>query len=275
LLRLEPKTFMGKRRRHWSSADLCVDISYYSAGTAFPQHGHVDPFFCFVLDGSCEEKAHGRREALRPGSLVYHPAGFEHSNHWHEAGRCMHVEFVQSFYDGIDPTRLSDSGMQVIGGRGCDIARNIYNELLHVDSASGIAFEGLALVLLAETIRESMRETKIPRWLYNVRERLLEEYMAAPPLRQMAAEISVHPTYLATSFQQHFGVTMGEFIRLRRIERAREMLVHSEEPLSAVAQSLGFSDQSHFGRIFKKQTGLTPQQFRRLFANHSRSVPEP
>lgn len=246
MIQLEPKTFMGLRRRNWSSADLCVDLSHYAAGCAFPNHGHVDAFFCFVLDGTCEERANGRCEVLRPGSLVYHPAGFEHSNRWHEEGRCMHVEFAPGFCEGADQTRLSDLLFQTIGGRACAIAGRIYEELLHVDSASGIAFEGLALVLLAETIRESGRESKAPRWLRNVRDRLQEEYGAVPSLRQIAAETGVHPTYLATTFQQHFGVSVGEFVRLRRIEQARELLTHSDQPLSEVAFLLGFSDQSHF-----------------------------
>jgi AraC-like DNA-binding protein len=82
----------------------------------------------------------------------------------------------------------------------------------------------------------------------------------------------VHPTYLAASFQQLFGVSVGEFARLRHIKCAREMLAHSEEPMSAVAHALGFSDQIHFCRTFKKHAGLTPLEFRRLFVNSPNPV---
>lgn len=94
---LEPKTFMGERRRNWNSNDLCVDLSHYEAGCLFPRHGHRDVFSCFVLNGACEEQAGGHREILRPGSLIYHPPGFDHSNRWHAEGRCMHVEFASGF----------------------------------------------------------------------------------------------------------------------------------------------------------------------------------
>jgi AraC family transcriptional regulator len=174
----------------------------------------------------------------------------------------------------MNQVALSDTGLQIISGRASDIVRRIYEELLHIDTASGIAFEGLALVLLAETIREASRESTAPRWLLRVRDRLQDEYVSVPPLRQIALEVSVHPTYLAASFQKYFGVSVGEFVRLRRIEQAREMLSHTDHPLSEVALLLGFSDQSHFCRTFKKQTGLSPLEYRRLFATNPNPVQE-
>lgn len=265
LLKLKPKTFMGERLRNWNSNDLCVDLSHYEAGCVFPKHGHVDAFYCFVLNGACEENVGGRREILRPGSLIYHPPGFEHSNRWHEEGRCMHVEFASGFSEGAPQARLADLVIQTRHERASGIVLNIHDELFHPDSASEIALEGLALQLVAETIREAGRESKTPRWLYAVRDQLHEEYQAVPSLKRMAASVGVHPTYLASCFHQHFGVTVGEFVRSRRIAHAREILANSNDSLSEVALRLGFSDQSHFCRTFKKQVGLSPLQYRRLF----------
>jgi AraC family transcriptional regulator len=174
----------------------------------------------------------------------------------------------------MNQVALSGPAQQIIGGRAGDVVRSIYEELLHIDAASGIAFEGLALVLLAETIREASRESTAPRWLRSVRDRLQDEYVSVPPLREIAVEVGVHPTYLAASFQKHFGVSVGEFVRLRRIEQARGMLSHTEQPLSEVALLLGFSDQSHFCRTFKKQTGLSPLEYRRLFPRNPNPIQE-
>lgn len=274
MLTLKSRTFFGQKQRCWSSDQLCVDLSHYSAGCSFPKHGHVDAFFCFVLNGRSEERFNGRCEVLHPGSLIYHPAGFEHSNEWHEAGRCMHVEFVPGFCEGANQARLSEPLLQRRGSRASQTAGRIYDELFQHDSASQLALEGLALVLLAETLREKGRENKVPRWLQRVRDRLYEEYVTVPSLRRIAADAGVHPTYLATSFRQHFGVTVGDFVRSRRVHQARELLSNSDKTLSDVALLLGFSDQSHFCRTFKKQTGLSPLQYRHLFTGNPNRIQE-
>jgi AraC family transcriptional regulator len=266
---------MGQRQRRWTSPDLCVDLSAYSAGCALGTHRHKDAFFCFVLSGAYEERARGLRAVLRPGSLVYHAAGCEHANTWHEQGRCLHVEFGPSLFQGANHAALSGPVPQIVAGPAGSVVQRMYEELRHVDSASEIAFEGLALMLLAETIREASREPGVPRWLQRVRDRLLDEYISPPTLRQIALDAGVHPTYVAASFQKHFGVSVGEFVRSRRIERARTLLTHSETPLSEVALLLGFSDQSHFGRTFLRQVGLTPREYRRRFATEFVPVPEP
>jgi AraC family transcriptional regulator len=141
---------------------------------------------------------------------------------------------------------------------------------MHADHGSALAFEGLTLAMLAMTIRERSRESTIPRWLDRVRDQLREEYWNCPSINQMAVESGVHPTYLATSFHRHFWVSIGEFIRLQRIEQAKAVLAQSNESLGSVAIQLGFADQSHFCRVFKGQTGQTPSEYRRLFAISSK-----
>ncbi|MCW5720439.1 MAG: helix-turn-helix domain-containing protein [Devosia sp.] len=48
------------------------------------------------------------------------------------------------------------------------------------------------------------------------------------------------------------------------MRRAKDLLKSSGEPLSGIALMLGFSDQSHFNRVFRRHTGFTPAAFRRL-----------
>ena len=89
---------------------------------------------------SREERFNGRCEVLRPGSLIYHPAGFEHSNLWPEVGRCISIEFVPAFCEGIDRSRLSPPVLQTGHSRAGYIVRRIYDDLHHLDAVSGVAF---------------------------------------------------------------------------------------------------------------------------------------
>jgi transcriptional regulator GlxA family with amidase domain len=53
-----------------------------------------------------------------------------------------------------------------------------------------------------------------------------------------------------------------ELLRRVRIQHAEEMIAKSNEPFSQVAYAVGFSDSRYFGKCFKKQTGLTPSEYR-------------
>ena len=68
---------------------------------------------------------------------------------------------------------------------------------------------------------------------------------------------------MARVFRQHCGVTLGEYVRKLRVDFAARQLISTDEPLTGIAFAAGFSDQSHFTRTFKRQTGMTPDAFRR------------
>ena len=56
--------------------------------------------------------------------------------------------------------------------------------------------------------------------------------------------------------------TFAGYVRHVRIEFARRELAASSASLSAIAAAAGFCDQSHFSRLFKRYTGLTPAEYR-------------
>ena len=58
------------------------------------------------------------------------------------------------------------------------------------------------------------------------------------------------------------GVTAGHLIRQRVLTEAKRQLVFTSQPIHEIAYDLAFSDPSHFARFFRKQTGITPQEFR-------------
>ena len=58
------------------------------------------------------------------------------------------------------------------------------------------------------------------------------------------------------------GVAPHYFMTRRRIERAKELLLHSDQPLAEIALAVGFSSQAHFTDQFRKMTGSTPLRFR-------------
>ena len=129
-----------------------------------------------------------------------------------------------------------------------------------------LAIEGLMLELLAVTCRQEAHpvESQAPRWLKQVRDLLSEQYAANLSLERIAGSVNIHPTHLCRAFRRHFHCTAGDFVRQLRIERARQHLAESDTPLAEIALQVGYSDQSHFTTAFKRLTGFSPSQFRKM-----------
>ncbi|BBI34802.1 response regulator [Cohnella abietis] len=80
----------------------------------------------------------------------------------------------------------------------------------------------------------------------------------------VASHVYLHPDYLTRLFKKELGCTIPEYMLRERIKLARQLLVHSELPVSTVATAIGYSNFSHFAKLFKQQTSMTPIDFRQF-----------
>ena len=86
--------------------------------------------------------------------------------------------------------------------------------------------------------------------------------MELPPSVLAAdAGISVHK--LTGGFQQLYGISLSRFIRKVRMERAKELLLTTNDLISSIGKDCGYGDESSFHRAFKNYAGVTPDAFRK------------
>jgi len=91
----------------------------------------------------------------------------------------------------------------------------------------------------------------------------IEENLWSPlDLGNLAEKAKLSKYHFCRTFKRHVGVNPMKFVNVRRIERAKELLVKSDHPVSLVATEVGFRDLSNFIRQFKKITGATPTVYR-------------
>ena len=88
-------------------------------------------------------------------------------------------------------------------------------------------------------------------------------HMLGLSLDEVAAHAHISPYYLSHLFREKLGVTFIEYVTSVRMELAKNYLLHTRLPVSAVAEKLGYEDAGYFGKVFRKYTGQTPKAYRR------------
>lgn len=83
-------------------------------------------------------------------------------------------------------------------------------------------------------------------------------------LTRLCSAMHVSRNYLYRSFHSFFGCTVNEYVTDRRIRRASVLLRETEESVARIAEAVGIPNYTYFSRLFRKQTGLSPLQFRKL-----------
>jgi hypothetical protein len=107
---------------------------------------------------------------------------------------------------------------------------------------------------------------KIPMWAKELKEIIQDQIDTnlTLSLKEVSQSLHVHPSYLSREFSKYFNdLSFGDYIRKLRIEKAIQLLNNPKYSLSEIAYLTGFSDQSHFTRIFKKVTGKNPSSFKK------------
>lgn len=87
---------------------------------------------------------------------------------------------------------------------------------------------------------------------------------ANAPSAEAAAELcALAPAYFSRRFHQQLGMPWSDYVRTHRLHLASQRLLESDLTVAAIAAALGFATPSHFGDLFHKRFGLTPNAYRR------------
>ena len=244
----------------------------------------------YVTEGSARLNLPERKVELRPGHLYIIPAYTMHSYECDGLFTHYYLHVYEGFKREMNLMELYDFPTEVEGGSVELLLRHMcsqqpgaqlpdsdprsYDNSVqmtdYVERYRGMALwekmelRGAMLMIFARFMRQAS-----PRvWTHDERMKKVLEHIHGHivdnvDVEELADVACVTKPYLIRLFKHEFGTSPVQYINKKKVERAQLLLFTTDQPVKEVAWSMGFSDHSYFIRLFRKLTGITPQEYRR------------
>jgi AraC family transcriptional activator of pobA len=134
--------------------------------------------------------------------------------------------------------------------------------LSHLDSMLKYAQRFYKRQFIDRKMLSGMTVTKFNECLNAYFEEGEAEGKGLPTVNQMACQLHLSPKYLSDLLKQETGKTAMELIHLYVISEAKNMLVVGDRSISEIAYQLGFENPPYFSRLFKKEVGISPKEYK-------------
>jgi AraC family transcriptional regulator len=125
-------SFYGDILADTSVAGLTLSETAYLPGLALPKHSHEQAYFCFVLGGRFTEVYRNSSRSFHPSTLIFHPAGEAHSDHFHTRVRCFNLQLTTGWLKRTQ-SEIINAPAEFSGGQVGYLAARLYGEFRRLD----------------------------------------------------------------------------------------------------------------------------------------------
>jgi len=262
---LQKEEYLGNTRNCYSSSDgIAVVETEYKSKVYEGWHSHNNSHITFFLRGGTTEKRKNFSQSIGAGSLLFYHSDERHLNQdTLFPSKNINIEIEDRF---LKELQLSEAIIE----RSIQNAMHVKFLILKIFKESLIAdpFSNDTITMLFSQLTEGCdrldRFNKSPYWVKNLHELLNDCWDENPSLHNLAHVLNIHPITISKHFPKYFGCTLGEYLRRIKINRSLPLIASENSSFTEIGLQCGFSDQSHFTRTFKNQTGFLPKQFQKI-----------
>lgn len=267
---------MGSANARSVATDVCtVTEAWFPSDSVLSPHRHDRATLAHMVDGSFDIVSGPRRTECQPRSAWVEPRETRHANY--VGSRGAHVIVMQPHLTIADDLVAFDDlfaqPRTLARGQFTLLLRRVREELHAPDTLTPLALESLVIemfILAARSRTVRSHDDRRPRCVVQAEELLRADFLLPLSLSDIARAVGVERSVLAHGFRRHRRCTVGEYLRILRLDWALERLVASEQPIAQIALAAGFADQSHLTRICTRLLGMPPAEYRRASASARR-----
>ncbi|MFC0777870.1 helix-turn-helix transcriptional regulator [Flavobacterium sp. HJSW_4] len=261
---LEKEKYLGNTKNIFHTEGLAVVETEYQNKVYEGWHSHNNAHITLFLNGGTTEKRKNFSETVGPGSLLFYHSDELHLNqNTLFPSRNINIEIEENLLKELE---MNEAALEK------SVQNSVYTKFLILkifkETQSSDSFSNDNIRMLFSQLSNSTdhleRFDKSPFWVKSLNELLNDCWNENPNLNDLAQVLHLNPITISKHFPKYFGCTLGEYMRRIKINRSLSLIQSSPENLTEIAFQCGFSDQSHFIRTFKSQTGFLPKQFQKL-----------
>ena len=263
-----------KRLRKAKWLDPRTQISIVHRTLEHPTHMHLHEYFELeiVLSGTGEQNLNGSIYPLAPGTIYFiTPIDF-HAVSPHGQMRILNVAFEESLISPALQTHFLNRREDLIFSSPEEaesmamLITRLEKECARLDAFAATARKNLLELLMFPIARSIKAESDLQRpstqRVQDSMRYLFRHFREDITLAQIAEKSGYTPNYFSHLFHETCGIKFVDFLAQLRLNYARTMLLTTSLSVSQIAQASGFTSSSNFFRAFRKETGLSPLEFR-------------
>ena len=240
-------------------------LCYRGGGEVIPPHRHDGLSFIVLLNGKHQWLDNeGKIRWSVPGAW-YSETGDE--IHAHQACptdiECICIRFLPESFD-VPTDQVAPKVWH--SQAGLRIAQRIQSELQRPTPGGNYILLSCLTELIARFMNTGRKDDASPTnaIVRHTLELLDKRFAASISLDEVARAVGTNRSTLGRLFRHHVGVSVGEYVRDRRLEWSYRQLTESNSKIAVIAAAAGFADQAHFCRCFKTRYSVTPSSLRSI-----------
>lgn len=182
---------------------------------------------------------------------------------------CLVAERSAPFLESFERVRAGESAVVRIPAPRRAFLESLFvqlsEEVARADAEALVVQQSLVTLILAEVHRAAAWKPQVDASSGLVADslRFIEQHCLGPlSLKEVAAAVHRSPAHVTTALKRATGRSAVEWIIAGRLAEARRRLLHSDERVDIIAERVGYTDPTHFIRLFRRAHGLTPAAWR-------------